>query len=95
MNKYEDEIMKLIRELEAFNGSKYGLELSTKQCHEIVKCIKVLDKALDIACDILEEGYGEEYASFECFPYFEKWVKIPHCLFNDEWRDFILNEVEE
>ena len=82
MNKYEDEITKLIKELEEFNESQYGLELSAKQCHKIVKCIKVLDKALDLACEELEN---------------ESYVKglgqVGMCY--AEWKEYLLSGVEE
>lgn len=45
----------LIKELRDFDACEYGDELSSRQCHEIVDYIDKLEKALDNACELLEE----------------------------------------
>lgn len=81
---------KLINELKTFDEILYGLELSARECHEIAEYIETLEKALDIASRVLEEGYGEEYAYYQYITYMDKAVDIPHRMTINQWYEWLM-----
>lgn len=51
-----------------------------------------LEKALDKACECLEEGYGQEGASYEYFPNVDTMVEIPFHMNFKEWKEWCLKD---
>ena len=66
-------------------------ELQQTLCECILKS-RAYEKALDKACAILEEGYGEEYASYEYFPDADTMEKIPMRMDACKWKEWLLND---
>lgn len=80
----------ILKKLKEFDSTLYGLELSARECHEISEYIETLEKALDIASRVLEEGYGEEYAYYQFITYMDKVVEIPHRMTINQWYEWLM-----
>lgn len=77
----------------AFELERYCDELE-ERCNALEKRCNVLEKAFDISCEILEEGYGDEYADWDYVS--SRNVKFSFGYMNfDEWKDFIMKRAME
>ena len=56
------------------------------------KKIKQLEKALDKASKILEEGYGEEYASYIYMKNLDEGIEIPSHMNIIEWKEWLMKD---
>ena len=56
------------------------------------KKIKQLEKALDKASKILEEGYGEEYASYIYMKNLDEGIEIPSRMNINEWKEWLMED---
>lgn len=80
----------LLKKLKEFDSTLYGLELSAKECHEIIEYIETLENALCIASRVLDDGYGEEYVNHLYITYMDKVVEIPHIMTIEKWYEWLL-----
>lgn len=98
MNKYENSINRVSFKIEEI-ASNLGLDLDNQPLAEDIrniyelldKCDK-LEKALDKASEILEEGYGEEYASYVYMKNLDEGVEIPAHMNINEWKDWLMKD---
>ena len=56
------------------------------------KKIKQLDKALYKASKILEEGYGEKYASYIYMKNIDEGIEIPSHMNINEWKEWLMED---
>ena len=63
-----------------------------KNIYELLDRCHKLEKVLDKACDILEEGYGEEYASYVYMKNLDEGVEIPAHMNISEWKEWLMRD---
>ena len=74
---------KLINELKTCDEILYGLELSSRECHEIAEYIETLEKALDLACERLTSYYERMLRNWGFDP-----IEIEQSLYTpEEWKE--------
>lgn len=92
----ENHCDKLEHELEVLKED-YSADQEYIECFDITKefywkKIKQLDKALYKASKILEEGYGEEYASYIYMKNIDEGIEIPSHMNINEWKEWLMND---
>lgn len=65
---------------------------SQKYITDLEKYCNQLEKALDKASKILEEGYGEEYASYIYMKNLDEGIEIPSRMNIIEWKEWLMND---
>ena len=98
--KYTEDLEKycnrLEHELEVLNEEYDADQKYIEDCDIIKewywKKIKRLEKALDKASKILEEGYGEEYASYIYMKNLDEGIEIPSRMNINEWKEWLMND---
>ena len=66
-------------------SDEWNLQLLDKDCTK-------LEKALDKASKILEEGYGEEYASYIYMKNLDEGIEIPSHMNIIEWKEWLMKD---
>ena len=86
LEKYCDELEHELEVLkEEYNADQKYIEDFDTTKDWYWKKIKQLEKALDKASKILEEGYGEEYASYIYMKNLDEGIEIPSHMNIIEW----------
>ena len=82
-----------------FNAQKIVIESQNEQIEYMKEYSeklesekRALNRALDKACDILEEGYGEEYASYIYMKNLDEGIEIPSNMNIGEWKEWLMKE---
>lgn len=65
---------------------------SQKYITDLEKYCNELEKALDKASKILEEGYGEEYASYIYMKNLDEGIEIASRMNINEWKEWLMND---
>ena len=65
---------------------------SQKYITDLEKYCNQLEKALDKASKILEEGYGEEYASYIYMKNLDEGIEIQSRMNIIEWKEWLMND---
>lgn len=65
---------------------------SQKYITDLEKYCNELEKALDKASKILEEGYGEEYASYIYMKNLDEGIELPSRMNINEWKEWLMND---
>ena len=65
---------------------------SQKYITDLEKYCNQLEKALDKASKILEEGYGEEYASYIYMKNLDEGIEIPSRMNIIEWKEWLMKD---
>ena len=98
MNKYENSINRVSFKIEEIT-SNLGLDLDDqllsediKNIHELLDRCNRLEKALDKASEILEEGYGEEYASYVYMKNLDEGIEIPAHMNIGGWKEWLMKD---
>ena len=93
LEKYCDELeYKLDVLKEEYNADQKYIEDFDTTKEWYWKKIKQLEKALDKASKILEEGYGEEYASYIYMKNLDEGIKIPSHMNINEWKEWLMKD---
>ena len=85
-DNYTEDLEKYCDELEdRCLSDEWNLQLLDKDCTK-------LEKALDKASKILEEGYGEEYASYIYMKNLDEGIEIPSHMNIIEWKEWLMED---
>lgn len=90
--KYSDSTLKSMTKdelVELLGIAQHNYEVAQSRIFNVTKYAEKLDKALDKASEILDEGYGYGNASFEYYYDFEKKEKIPTLLGTEGWKNIL------
>ena len=69
-----------------------NIDFSGNYLSDLEEYCDQLEKSLDMACEILEDGYGQEYANYEYITYDEKLINIPANMKAKQWYEFLMKE---
>ena len=82
-----------------FNAQKIVIESQNEQIEYMKEYIeklesenRALNRALDKASKILEEGYGEEYASYIYMKNLDEGIEIPSNMNIGEWKEWLMED---
>lgn len=93
LEKYCNELEHEFKVLkEEYNADQKYIEDFDKTKDWYWNKIKQLEKALDKASKILEEGYGEEYASYIYMKNLDEGIEIPSHMNINEWKDWLMGD---
>lgn len=59
---------------------------------ELERYCDTLEKALDKACEILVDGYCNEYATYQYFYDLDTMVDIPYGMTEKQWKEWLLKD---
>ena len=95
MNKYENSIKRIALNfgLDCLDGKEDPtLSEDIKNIYELLDRCNKLEKTLDKASEILEEGYGEEYASYVYMKNLDEGIEIPAHMNISEWKEWLMRD---
>ena len=95
MNKYENSIKRIALNfgLDCLDGKEDQiLAEDIKNMSELLDRCNRLETALDKASEILEEGYGEEYASYVYMKNLDEGIEIPAHMNIGGWKEWLMKD---